>query len=153
MSGGCKDLIRPTPIIYILGFSIVNEADVFLVYLCIFYDPMGVDNLSSGSSAFSKARLYIWKFSVHILAEAQFEGCWVQFSVHILAEAQFAGCWVQFSVHILAEAQFAGCKCSLTSRSHECSCTALCTFSGTALLWDWNENTYLFQSCGHYWVF
>ena len=44
-------------------------------------------------------------------------------------------------------------ECSLTSMSHECSCTAVCTFSGTALLWDWNENTYLFQSCGHYWVF
>ena len=42
---------------------------------------------------------------------------------------------------------------SLTSMSNECNCTAVCTFFGTALLWDWNDNTYLFQSCGHYWVF
>ena len=45
------------------------------------------------------------------------------------------------------------CEYSLTSMSHECICTAVCTLFGTALLWDWNENTYLFQSCGHYWVF
>ena len=53
-------------------FSVVNEAevDVFLEFSCFLYDPMGVDNLSSGSSAFSKARLYMWKFSVHILLKS-----------------------------------------------------------------------------------
>ena len=51
------------------GFSIVNEAevDVFLKFSCIFYDPVDVDNLISGSCAFSKSSLYIWKFSVHLL--------------------------------------------------------------------------------------
>ena len=51
------------------GFSIVNEAevDIFLEFSCFFYDPADVDNLISGSSAFSKSSLYIWKFSVHIL--------------------------------------------------------------------------------------
>ena len=51
------------------GFSVVNEAEVnvFLAFPCFFYDPVDVGNLISGSSAFSKSRLYIWKFSVHIL--------------------------------------------------------------------------------------
>ena len=49
------------------GFSIVNEADVFLEFSCFFYDPVDVGNLISGSSAFSKSSLNIWKFSVHIL--------------------------------------------------------------------------------------
>ena len=51
------------------GFSIVNEeeVDVFLELSCFFNDPMDVGNLISGSSAFSKSSLYVWKFSVHIL--------------------------------------------------------------------------------------
>ena len=51
------------------GFNIVNEAevDVFLEFFCFFYDPTDVGNLISGSSAFSKSSLNIWKFSVHIL--------------------------------------------------------------------------------------
>ena len=53
----------------IKGFSIVNEAevDVFLEFSCFFYDPKDIGNLTSGSSAFSKPSLYIWKFSVHVL--------------------------------------------------------------------------------------
>ena len=41
------------------GFSIVNEAevDVFLELSCFFYDPVNIDNLISGSSAFSKSSL------------------------------------------------------------------------------------------------
>ena len=49
------------------GFSKVNEADVFLAFSCFFYDPTDAGNLNSGSSAFSKSSLYIWRFSVHIL--------------------------------------------------------------------------------------
>ena len=51
------------------GFSKVNEAevDVFLEFLCFFYDPMDVGNLISGSSAFSKSSLNIWKFLVQVL--------------------------------------------------------------------------------------
>ena len=49
------------------GFSIVNEVDVFLEFPFFFYDPEDVGKLISGSSAFSKSSLYIWKFSVHIL--------------------------------------------------------------------------------------
>ena len=53
------------------GFGIVNKAevDVFLELSCFFYDTTDVDNLISGSSAFSKYSLNIWKFLVHILFE------------------------------------------------------------------------------------
>ena len=46
------------------GSSIVNEAEVgvFLEFSCFFYDATDVGNLISGSSAFSKTRLNIWKF-------------------------------------------------------------------------------------------
>ena len=55
------------------GFGIVNKAeiDVFLELSCFFHDPADVGNLISGSSAFSKSSLKIWKFMVHVLlAEA-----------------------------------------------------------------------------------
>ena len=49
------------------GFSVVNEADVFLEFSCFLYDPTDVGNLISGSSAFSKSSLNIWKFSIQVL--------------------------------------------------------------------------------------
>ena len=51
------------------GFSIVNETevDVFLEFLCYFDDPADAGNLISGSSAFSKSSLNIWKVMVHIV--------------------------------------------------------------------------------------
>ena len=54
------------------GFGVVNktEIDVLLELSCFFDDPANVGNLISGSSAFSKPSLYIWKSSVHTLAEA-----------------------------------------------------------------------------------
>ena len=53
------------------GFGIVNNAeiDVFLELPCFFDDPSDVGNLISGSSAFSKTSLNIWKFTVHVLLE------------------------------------------------------------------------------------
>ena len=51
------------------AFSLVSEAetDDFLEFSFFFYDLMDVDNLITGSSAFSKPSIYIWKFLVHIL--------------------------------------------------------------------------------------
>ena len=51
------------------GFGVFNEAeiDVFLEFSCFFYVPVDVGNLISGSSAFSKSSVNIWKFSVHVL--------------------------------------------------------------------------------------
>ena len=51
------------------GFGIVNKAevDVFLELSCFFDDPEDIGNLISGSSAFSKTSLNIWKYMVHIM--------------------------------------------------------------------------------------
>ena len=57
------------------GFGIVNkvEVDIFLELSCFFCDPTDVGNLISGSSAFSKTSLNIWKFMVHILLKSGLE--------------------------------------------------------------------------------
>ena len=57
------------------GFGIVNKAevDVFLELSCFFDDPTDVDNLISGSSAFSKTSLNIWRFSVRVLLKPTLE--------------------------------------------------------------------------------
>ena len=51
------------------GFCTVNiaEVDIFLELPCFFDDPADVGNLISGSFAFSKTSLNIWKFMVHVL--------------------------------------------------------------------------------------
>ena len=51
------------------GFGIVSKAEiyVFLEISCFLDDPADVDSLISGSSAFSKTRLNIWKFMAHVL--------------------------------------------------------------------------------------
>ena len=56
-------------------FGIVNKAetDVFLVLSCFFCDPTDVGNLISGSSAFSKSSLNMWKFMVHVLLKPGLE--------------------------------------------------------------------------------
>ena len=62
-------------ILTVKGFSIVNKAeiDVFLELSCFFDDPADVGNLISGSSAFSKTSLNIWKFTVHVLLKPGLE--------------------------------------------------------------------------------
>ena len=57
------------------GFGIVTKAeiDVFLELSCFFDDPEDVGILISGSSAFSKTSLNIWKFSVHVLLKPGLE--------------------------------------------------------------------------------
>ena len=57
------------------AFGIVNksEIDVFLKLSCFFSDPADVDNLISGSSAFSKTSLNIRNFTVHILLKPGLE--------------------------------------------------------------------------------
>ena len=57
------------------GFGVVNKAeiDVFLELSCFFDNPKDVGNLISGSSAFSKSSLNIWKFAVHILLKPVLE--------------------------------------------------------------------------------
>ena len=57
------------------GFGIVNKAEiyVFLELSCFFSDSADVGNLITGSSAFSKTSLNIWKFMVHVLLKPGLE--------------------------------------------------------------------------------
>ena len=57
------------------GFGRVNKAeiDVSLEFSCFSHDPADVGNLISGSSAFSKTSLNIWKFTVHVLLKPGLE--------------------------------------------------------------------------------
>ena len=57
------------------GFRIVNnaEVDVSLELSCFLDDPANVGNLISGSLAFSKSNVSIWKFIVHILIKPGLE--------------------------------------------------------------------------------
>ena len=57
------------------GFGIINKAEVmfFLEFSCFLCDPKDVDNVISGSSAFSKSSLNIWKFTVHVLLKPGLE--------------------------------------------------------------------------------
>ena len=70
-----KNFLQFVVIHAVKGFRVVNEAeaDVFLEFLCFFYDRTDVGNLISGSSAFSKTSLNIWKFLVHVLLKPGLE--------------------------------------------------------------------------------
>ena len=56
-------------------FGVVNKAevDIFLELSCFFDDPRDLGNLISGSSAFSKTSMNIWKFMVHMLLKPGLE--------------------------------------------------------------------------------
>ena len=57
----------------VFGLVSKAEVDVFLELSCYFDDPTDVDNLISGSSAFSQSSLNIWKFTVHVLLKPDLE--------------------------------------------------------------------------------
>ena len=84
------------------GFSIVNEAeiDVFLEFSCFSYDPMDVGNLISGSSAFYKSSLYIWKFSVHVLLKSSLKDFEHHFA-NVWHELSFVVVWTFFGIIFL----------------------------------------------------
>ena len=71
----CRNFSQFIVIHTVRGFGIVNKAEVvvFLELSCFFYDPMDVGNLISGSSAFLKSSLNIWKFTIHILLKPGLE--------------------------------------------------------------------------------
>ena len=70
-----KNFLQFVVIHTVKGFNIVNEAevDVFLEFSCFFYYPTDVGNLISGSSAFSKSSLDIWKSMVPVLLKSGLE--------------------------------------------------------------------------------
>ena len=69
----CSHLFKRFPQFVIIhtvkGFSVVDETEVeiFLKFPCFLYDPANAGNLISGSSAFFKLSMDIWKFLVHIM--------------------------------------------------------------------------------------
>ena len=81
------------------GFGVVNKAEVvvFLELSCFFYDAADVGNLISGSSAFSKTSLNIWKFTVHVLEnfEHYFASVW--------DECNCAVVWAFFGIAFLRD--------------------------------------------------
>ena len=81
-----KNFLQFVVIHIVKGFGIVNKAeiDVFLELSCFFYDPTDAGNLISGSTAFPKSSLYIWKFSVHILLKPGLKNFAFQGFSHIL---------------------------------------------------------------------
>ena len=70
-----KNFLQFVMIHTIKGFGTVNKAkvDVFLELSCFFNDPTDVVYLTSGTSAFSKSSLNIWKFTVHVLLKPGLE--------------------------------------------------------------------------------
>ena len=70
-----KNFLQLVVIHTVKGFGIFNKAKVgvFLEHSSFFYDPADVGNLISGSSAFSKTSLNMWKFTVHILLKPGLE--------------------------------------------------------------------------------
>ena len=63
-----KNIPQFVVIYTVKGFGIINKAevDVFLKYPCFSFDSTDVDNLISGSCAFSESNLNISKFKAHI---------------------------------------------------------------------------------------
>ena len=81
-------------ILTVKGFGIINKAevDVFLELSCFFYNPADVGNLISGSSAFSKSCLNIWKFLIHVLLKPSLENFEHYFaSMLLLLLSHFSG--------------------------------------------------------------
>ena len=84
------------------GFGIVNKAemDVFLELSCFFHDSADVGNLISGSSAFSKTSLNIWKFMVHRLLKPGLEN-FEHYFTSMWDECNCAVVWALFGIAFL----------------------------------------------------
>ena len=84
------------------GFDIINkaEADVFLELFCFFNDPTDVGNLISGSSAFCKSSVNIWKFTVHILLKSGLEN-FEHYFASVWDECNCAVVWAFFGIAFL----------------------------------------------------
>ena len=84
------------------GFGIVNKAevDVFLELSCFLNDSVDADNLISGSSAFSKSSLNIWKFMVHELLKPDLEN-FEHYFPSVWDECNCAVAWAFFGIAFL----------------------------------------------------
>jgi len=82
------------------GLGLVNRADVFLELSCFFDDPTDVGNLISGSSAFSKTSLNIWKFTVHVPLKPGLEN-FEHYSANVWDECNCEVVWAFFGIAFL----------------------------------------------------
>ena len=84
------------------GFSVVSEAevDIFVEFSYFFDDPKDVGNWISGSSAFSKSNLKIWKFSVYILLKPSLEN-FEHYFTDMWDECNCAIVWMSFGIAFL----------------------------------------------------
>ena len=84
------------------GFGMVNKAeiDIFMELSCFFDDPVDMSNLISGSSAFSKTSLNIWKFTVHVLLKPGLENSEDYFA-SMWDECNCAVAWAFFGIAFL----------------------------------------------------
>ena len=84
------------------GFGVVSnvEVDVFLELYCFFDDPAHVGNLMSGSSAFSKPSLNIWKFMVHVLWKPDLEN-FEHYFASVWDECSCVVVWIIFGITFL----------------------------------------------------
>ena len=85
-----------------LGIINKTEIDVFLELSCFFDDPMHVGNLISGSSAFSKSSLNIWKFTIHVLLKPGLESLEHYFAI-MWDECNCALVWTFFAIAHLGD--------------------------------------------------
>ena len=84
------------------GFGIVNKAevDIFLELSCFFHNPADVGNSTSGSSAFSKTSLNIWKLTVHVLLKPGLEN-FEHYFTSVGDECNWAVAWTFFGIAFL----------------------------------------------------
>ena len=125
------------------GFGIINKAeiDVFLELSCFFNDPANVCNLISGSSAFSKTSLNIWKFTVHILLEPGLEK-FEHYLTSVWDECNCAVVWTFFGTAFFG----IGMKTDLFQSCGHCWVSQICwhiecsTFTASSFR-IWNSTT------------
>ena len=82
------------------GYGTVNKADVSLELSCFFDDPADVGNLMSGSSAFSKTILNVWKFVVHVLLKPGLEN-FEHYFTSVWDECNCVVVWAFFGIAFL----------------------------------------------------
>ena len=124
-------------------FGIVNKAkvDVFLEFSFFFYDPMDVGNLISGSSAFSKSSLNIWKFSVHVLLKPGLEN-FEHYFASVWDECNCVAVWTFFGIAFVG----IGMKTDLFQSCSHCWVFQICwhiecrTFTASSFR-IWNSST------------
>ena len=95
----------PFVLIYtVKGFGVVNktEVDDFLELSCFFYDPVNIGNLISGSSAFSKSSMNIWKFMVHVLLKPGLEN-FEHYFASVWDKCNCAVVWAFFGIAFLRD--------------------------------------------------